>query len=106
MEPQLRLVHVSFSFRGANPSIDEIEKAFARAHDWLRYDHRGWILYTNSSLTLWRQRLLRVPSIKDNATFLLTEMDLNGYAGYLDQAIWDWIESKREGPGERAKKSS
>jgi hypothetical protein len=87
-----RFVHVGFYFAGTVP-VAEIEKVFATAVDWLRYDQHCWILYTNTEVNVWRDRLKAVPAISTGEFFLceINNVAGSGYSGWMKQTTWDWM---------------
>jgi hypothetical protein len=91
-----RFVHVGIHYSAAEVPLEEIEILFSKALDWVRYDAHCWILYTSSELHVWRDRLKKILSQKDH--FFLCEFEPvagEGYAGWMKQDIWDWINSKK-----------
>jgi hypothetical protein len=89
-----RFVHVGFSFAEA-PPVTELEKLFSKALDWVRYDAHCWILYSNTELETWRDRIRNLPSIKGSDSFFLCEFDRGGYSGYQHKLVWDFLNKAR-----------
>ena len=91
----LRFVHVGFHPTGPVP-VKKIEGVFSSATDWLRYDPHCWIMYTSTALSVWRDRLHKVPEIMAGE-FFLCEFDAHNasaFDGYMDQSTWDWINKR------------
>jgi len=89
-----RFVHVGFGVSGEVP-IDALEKLFATALDWIRYDAHCWILYTTTELDTWRDRIRALPEIKTSDSFLLLEVEVNARSGYMQEYVWDWLQKSR-----------
>jgi len=88
-----RFIHVAFSISGPVP-IDALKKVFDTALDWIRYDDRCWILYTNTEIDTWRDRIRKTPGIKVTDGFFLCEFE-GKYSGYMDKWVWDWLQKDR-----------
>jgi hypothetical protein len=89
-----RFIHVSFSFSGAVPDLTKLEELFNLALDWIRYGTTAWILYSNTDLDTWRDRIRACPAVKDTDAFLITEFNSN-YSGYQLKSTWDWLQKTR-----------
>jgi hypothetical protein len=94
MKPK-RFVHVGFNCGDTPPPIDELEKTFAHAKDWLRYSHVSWILYTSLELDDWRDRIRNTNGIKTTDSFFLVEFQRDGYSGYMHESAWKWLNKDR-----------
>jgi hypothetical protein len=91
-----RFVHVGFTMSGtAQVPVDALEKLFATALDWIRYDPHCWILYTSTELDTWRDRIRALPEIKPADGFLLLEVDANARSGYMEKFAWEWLQKVR-----------
>jgi hypothetical protein len=88
-----KLIHVGFNFTGI-PPVGALEKVFAGAIDWLRYDYRCWILYTTTDLDTWRDRIRKVPGLGAKDSFFLCE--IADYSGYMNTWVWQWLRNKRD----------
>ena len=89
-----RFVHVGFSVSGKLP-VASLDKLFAKALDWIRYDTHCWILYTTTDLDTWRDRIRALPGIKSSDGFLLLEVDVSQRSGYLPKLVWEWLQKDR-----------
>jgi hypothetical protein len=95
MSVPYRFVHIGFSFTDQEPPAEELEKLFSTAVDWVRYDMHCWILYSNTELDTWRDRIRKSPSIKDTDAFFLCEFDKDGYSGFQYKMVWDFLSKVR-----------
>jgi hypothetical protein len=94
-----RFVHVGFCFKGdatRQLPIDALEELFGKARDWMRYDFHCWILYTSADLSVWRDRIKKVPGIEPSDNFFLCEFAANRYAGYQQKWFWEWLRKERD----------
>jgi hypothetical protein len=91
---QKRFIHVGFSFDGSEPPISEIEKAFNKASDWLRYESHCWILHTAADMVVWQDRIRKIPGLPKNTSFLLIEFSKTG--GYMEKWVWDWLKERSD----------
>ena len=91
-----RYVHIGFNYEDATAPIDELEKTFNKAVDWLRYDAHCWILYTGLELDVWRDRIRNTKGITENTGFVLTEFNAERTSGWVEEWIWDWLTKKRD----------
>ena len=89
-----RFVHVGFNVGGAVP-VTALEKVFDKASDWIRYNSHCWILYTRTDLDTWRDRIRKLPQIKDTDSFLLCEINVNVRSGYMEEKVWEWLAKDR-----------
>jgi hypothetical protein len=94
MSVPARFVHIGFNFTGT-PPIDALAEKFKAALDWLRYDYSCWLLYTNTELDIWRDRIRGTPGVQKEDSFFLCEFDPKGYSGYMHQWAWDWLKKDR-----------
>jgi len=90
-----RFVHVGFDFSGEQAVVTELEELFSKALDWARYDTHCWILYTNTELEIWRDRIRNLPSIKNTDSFFLCDFERGKSNGYLQKTMWDWLNKSR-----------
>jgi hypothetical protein len=89
-----RFVHVGFRFNGPEP-IEQLEKTFGSALNWLRYDTHCWIIHTTTDLDTWRDRIRNTPGVLEEDMFFLAEF--TAHSGYMDQTSWDWIKKFEKG---------
>jgi hypothetical protein len=94
MSVPFRFVHVGLSFDKEPPEA-ELEGLFSKAKDWVRYDMHCWILYTSTELDTWRDRIRKLPSIKETDAFFLCEFGPGEYSGYQHKMVWDWLGKAR-----------
>jgi hypothetical protein len=94
MSVPYRFVHIGFSFED-EPPMEELEKIFSTARDWVRYDIHCWILYSNTELDIWRDRIRNSPSIKESDSFFLCEFPKTAYSGYQYDVVWDFLNKDR-----------
>jgi hypothetical protein len=87
-----KFLHVCFSFTGPAPT-EELQKVFDKAVDWVRYDHHGWILYTTTGVTVWRDRIRNTPGLRQTDSFFICDFD--NYSGYMHDFVWDWLHKDR-----------
>lgn len=93
MTRSARFLHVGINFGGV-AKVDELIPAFDKALDWARYAPNCWIVWTTSSAEQWYTRLQ--PHLTENDQLLISALDLKQeYAGWLPQAIWDWLSKNR-----------
>jgi len=88
MSPSKKLLHISFHFYD-RPKIDELEKTFDTAFDWLRYTSNCWIVYTARSPQDWY--LLLKPHLHPNDHILIYKIDPNVRYGYMPKWVWEWL---------------
>ena len=74
---------------------EEIETVLNKAKDWLRYAPNCWLVWTAVGTGLWAERLRAVLADKDNA-FLILEVKLQDYSGWLMDDAWKWINKERK----------
>jgi hypothetical protein len=55
-----------------------------------------WLVETNSSPTAWTNTLLSVMDLDDR--LLIVQITNRSYAGFLDQAVWDWLNARGLSP--------
>lgn len=91
MSVPARFVHIGFSFDKPPFPITALENVFKTALDWIRYDQNCWILYTNTELNIWRDRIRKTVQPQDS--FLLVEFDTRD--GYMEQNVWNWLNKSR-----------
>ena len=92
-----RFVHVGLHYNGPVP-IQKLEETFNKARDWFRYDTHCWVLYTSVDLNTWRERLRTIDELKSGGFFFLCEFapkSGSGYAGFMGQDFWDWLQKDR-----------
>lgn len=89
-----RFIHVGLNFSGT-PNVEEIEKSFSLALDWVRYDIHCWILYSNTELDIWRDRIRNLSCITANDSFFLCEFERSRYSGYQQKMVWDFLNKVR-----------
>jgi hypothetical protein len=87
-------LHISFSFRSV-AKVQELEPAFNKAKDWIRYAPNCWLVYTTSTTARWLARLK--PYLADNDVVMIikippTDLDEN-IDGWLPKWVWHWIET-------------
>jgi hypothetical protein len=95
MSVPYRFVHVGFSFSGQAPTEAELEALFNTALDWVRYDMHCWILYSNTELETWRDKIRNSSAIKGQDSFLLCEFEKSKYTGYQHKIVWDFFNKVR-----------
>jgi hypothetical protein len=88
-----RFLHVGFNFEGTIPPINEMEKTFNLASDWIRYNLTGWVLYTGASMEVWRDRIHNIEGMDKNISFLIVEFDQ--FSGYQEEWVWEWLQKDR-----------
>lgn len=96
MSVPARFIHIGFNFYA--PALGRtaaLEKTFNLALDWIRYEEHCWILYSNTELDTWRDRIRKLPSISENDSFFLTEFSQGEYSGYQHKAVWDFMGKAR-----------
>jgi len=92
---QKRFVHVGFNFEDSAPPTKQLEAAFDKASDWLRYGTQNWILYTGLELDEWRDRIYKIKGIGDKDVSILLVDFGETYSGYLSDSEWKWLNKKR-----------
>ena len=85
-----RFLHVGINFRSGVMKVKELEPIFDRAPAWYRYGPGGWILVTNESIDTWYGVLK--PHLSDQDYFLIAELNMKGYQGWLPADGWKWVE--------------
>jgi len=93
MSVPYRFVHISFVFSGPVPDLKKLEAVFQPALDWIRYGPSAWILYSNTELDIWRDRIHMCSVIRDTDAFFLCEF--KNYSGYQLKSTWDWLDKAR-----------
>ena len=83
-----RFVHVGFNFTSTPPTA-ALEKVFANARDWLRYEEHCWVLYSTTDIETWRDRIRNTPGILPGDSFFLCEF--TAYTGFMHDWAWKWI---------------
>jgi hypothetical protein len=86
-------LHIGINWR-SKQKVQELEKTFDLALDWLRYAPNCWIVYTTSTPQKWYDRLK--PFMTESDTFLISKVDLTSRQGWLPKSCWDWIKKDRE----------
>jgi len=89
---EARFIHVGFGISGPLPE-EALKKVFNSALDWMKYDDHAWILYTNTDIDTWRDRIRATPGIKEADSFFLCVFHVTpkSYSGYMQQFAWDWL---------------
>ena len=68
---------------------NELKKAFNRGLDWIHYSPSCWIVKTNSSPSVWCNRLKPLLGKRDE--LFIVKIDLRERRGFLSKWKWDWI---------------
>ncbi len=93
MKIPYRFIHITFEL--VQPTA-ALEKTFSAAHDWIRVNSHMWILYSNTDLDTWRDRIRRTPGIiMESNGFFLSEFEAGKYSGYQNDATWAWLSRSR-----------
>lgn len=90
MSVPARFVHVGIGV--LIPPVEQLEKMFGNAMDWLRYDSHCWIIYTSTELDIWRDRIRTVVA---SGSFFLCEFEAGAYSGYPKPDAWKWLQKQR-----------
>lgn len=93
MSVPARFIHIGFKFSGVVPPMADLEKVFNLALDWIRFDTHCWIVYSNTELDTWRDRIRNIDSIGASDAFFLTEF--NSYSGYQTKDVWEFLQKAR-----------
>jgi hypothetical protein len=89
-----RYIQITFLFKGVHP-VEALEKTFSNALDWIRIADHLWILYSNTDLDTWRDRIKATPGIVPADSFFLSEFSEGQYSGFQVRATWDWFRKAR-----------
>jgi hypothetical protein len=84
-------VHVGFNFASGQPPTAKLAELFNSAREWARYDENCWILYTNTKLNVWRDRIRQCEGISPSDSFFLCIFSPGDSTGYQKEVIWDWF---------------
>lgn len=91
-----RLFHVGIRPDGPiDPA--RLERAFDSAGDWLRLNEFNWYLWTTERAVVLNQ-LLR-PLVGSKGSVVILQIDTSADSerwGSAPQAVWDWINDKRD----------
>ena len=77
-----RFIHIGIGTSGEIP-VEALERLFQTALDWMRYDSHCWILYSNTELEIWRDRIRKIEGMKAGTSYMLCEFDASQTSGYL-----------------------
>lgn len=94
MSVSARFVHIGLSFTGEVP-LAELETAFNLALDWIRYDQHCWILYTNTELDIWRDRIKKISAVSTSFLCEFENHPSSNYSGYQRAAVWEFLNKSR-----------
>lgn len=94
MSVPARFVHIGLSFSGAAP-VAELENVFNLALDWVRYDTHCWILYSNTELDTWRDRIKKIAAVSTSFLCEFERVSGTKYSGYQREAVWNFLNKAR-----------
>jgi hypothetical protein len=89
-----RFIHIGFNFTG-EPPLKALAETFNRALDWMRYSQNCWIIYSNTELETWRDRIRQTPGVLPGDSFFLSEFNSQAYTGYQYDWVWQWLHKAR-----------
>jgi len=83
------ILSVSYELRKPGQDYEDLYDTIKSAPSWCHPLTSHWLIRTEQSVQTWYEKLRRV---MDNNDYLFI-VDITGqaYYGYLQQAIWDWI---------------
>ena len=92
-----QFLHIAINFKSGAAKMKELEPAFNKALDWLRYAPNCWIVWTTSDPAKWYARLK--PVLDEADTFFICKIDIDTRYGWLPKSTWNWINKDRASDG-------
>lgn len=91
-----RYLIFAFTWNGLT-KIKELDDIFGLAYDWLRISNSCWIIWSNTDVTTWADRVKKVMGNDDNV--IISDINLSlateTYSGWQKKWVWDWIQKDR-----------
>ena len=75
-----------------NATQEDVEKKLSLAVDWYRYNKGVYVVYTTSSPTKWKARL--VDFVKPDGHLFICTLDPSTRKGWMAKDFWEWIKKK------------
>jgi hypothetical protein len=94
MSNGFHLLHITFYDFVATPEImGALERTFNSAADWLRYDEKCWLLWTNRSPEDWKERIAQTPGLPTGfgVLILTVQRGIENRSGFAHRIIWDFF---------------
>jgi hypothetical protein len=92
----MKILNFGFRFAGGASKIEELEKIFNEAPQWLRYaGGRAWLVQTDQSAIWWTDKIQ--PLLGPTDSLLIFEVDLKSRWGVAEKWVWDWIDARMQG---------
>lgn len=83
-----RFLHIGFDFKGP-VKTKELEPAFNKGVDWIRYSPACWIVHTTSNPSRWYERLN--PLLGPDDSVFICELNMHHRFGKFPKWAWEWI---------------
>ena len=84
-------LHIYISPR-KNATQEDVEKKLDLALDWYRYATGVYVVYTTSSPTKWKARLIDL--VKPTGRVFICKMDVNRRQGWMNKDFWQWLRKR------------
>ena len=89
-EAQTRFLHVGVAYGSGIPKAPEVlEATLDKAFSWCRYSPTTWILWSNTSASVWSDRVRKHLDPGDH--MFVCALDMSERQGWLPRWVWEWI---------------
>ena len=93
---EARFLLICFTWSGV-AKTKELEPTFNLALDWLRIAPNSWILWSNTDIAAWNDRVRKFMQPEDSV--LIAELNMSStpdkFSGFQHQWVWDWVQKAR-----------
>ena len=86
----MHFLHVGLSASDIDP--EKVEEVLADAQSWLRYSSNCWVLWTDQSPQVWRQRIH--DGLASTPLLLVCTLHPTERSGWLPKSSWVWFHDK------------
>jgi hypothetical protein len=80
---------------GVKPVASEkVQAVLDSTKDWLRFSPQGWLVYTNLTAGILRDRLKAALAV-ENPNIVVVTSDMEDWAVYAQQVTREWLQRER-----------